>query len=301
MSGAGALKARLQNGANSLARCWELTRGDGVRLGFTDHDCDLTFDGLVFEASAGLSAGAVERSTGLSVDNAQAVGALRSDRVSETDILAGRFDGARIKQWLVDWTDPDARVVLFDGTIGEVRSGAGAFEAELRGLSEALNVPLGRAYLKTCDRDLGDTKCGVDITAPVFTADGAVELIEGRVRYRWTPAANYEPGWFEGGAFEWLSGDNEGLRARVRADQVVDGDRWITLWSEARLSVRAGDVFRVVAGCDKRVETCRAKFDNVLNFRGFPHMPGEDWVVAYPRSGDVHDGGANYWEELRDA
>jgi len=48
--------------------------------------------------------------------------------------------------------------------------------------------------------------------------------------------------------------------------------------------------FRVVAGCDKTAETCRAKFSNFLNFRGFPHIPGDDWVTAYPKNGAVHDG-----------
>lgn len=301
MSGAETLKARLASGANQLARCWELTRTDGERLGFTDHDCGLTFDGLTFEASAGLTAGALERSTGLSVDNAQAVGALRSDRLSEADILAGRLDDARVRQWLVDWTDPDARVLLFDGTIGEIRTGAGAFEAELRGQAEALNVPVGRAYLKTCDRDLGDAKCRVDTSDPAFSAEVSVVEVDGLVRFRWAPERTYPDGWFNDGAFFWTRGANEGLRARVRLDRTEDGARWVTLWSEARAVVAEGDRFRIVAGCDKHLATCKAKFNNVLNFRGFPHMPGEDWVTAYPRDGDVHDGGATYWNELRDA
>jgi uncharacterized phage protein (TIGR02218 family) len=49
----------------------------------------------------------------------------------------------------------------------------------------------------------------------------------------------------------------------------------------------------VTVGCDKSHETCRARFDNVLNFRGFPHMPGNDFVVRVPQQGEPgHDGGS---------
>lgn len=300
MSGSAMLAARLKSGANRLARCWEVVRGDGVRLGFTDHDLDLAFDGLTFEAASGLDAGALERSTGLNVDNAQAVGALRSDRVSESDILMGRYDGAVVRQWLVDWAEPEARIQLFEGTLGEVRASGGAFEAELRGLAEALNQPLGRAYLKTCDRDLGDAKCGVDLSDPTYSLTGTVEETADRLKVVFTAAGTYGDGWFTGGALTWQSGANAGLGALVRADVIAEERRELTLWIEARAGIAPGDTFRLVAGCDKYVTTCRDKFANVLNFRGFPHMPGEDWVTSYPRSGEVHDGQAVYWEERRD-
>jgi uncharacterized phage protein (TIGR02218 family) len=48
--------------------------------------------------------------------------------------------------------------------------------------------------------------------------------------------------------------------------------------------------FTIYAGCDKRLATCRAKFDNVINFRGFPHMPGNDALRSGPGAGDKLDG-----------
>ncbi|MSU89010.1 DUF2163 domain-containing protein [Rhodobacteraceae bacterium 2CG4] len=300
MAGAETLKARLAEGATRLARCWEICRKDGTRLGFTDHDCALEFDGLVFEANAGLDAGTLERSIGLSVDNVQAVGALRSDRVSEADILAGRYDGAEVRQWLVDWSDPDARLELFRGSLGEIRTGSGRFEAELRGLSEALNHPVGRAYLKTCDRELGDAKCGVDLDDPRFSTLGAVAEVGDRRALTFYPGAEFDPGWFEGGALTWTDGANAGLDGLVRADRASGAGRELTLWAEAKAGIRPGDRFRVVAGCDKHIRTCRAKFANALNFRGFPYMPGDDWVTAYPRQGATGGETARYWAEARD-
>ena len=102
-------KAHLETGATHVARAWEVRRLDGVRMGFTDHDQDLRFDGLTFTADGGLAARAFATSTGLAVDNSEALGALRSDGITEADIAAGRFDGAEVKSWLVNWTNPADR------------------------------------------------------------------------------------------------------------------------------------------------------------------------------------------------
>jgi hypothetical protein len=44
-------------------------------------------------------------------------------------------------------------------------------------------------------------------------------------------------------------------------------------------------------GCDRQVRTCRERFGNVVNFRGFPHIPGSDFVLRYPRNDRPLDGG----------
>ena len=121
-----ALDAHLATGVTGVARCWRLTRRDGVVHGFTDHDRDLGFDGTIFLAGTGLSAAALSQSTGLAVDNSEAVGALSDVSVTEADIVAGRFDGAEVEAWLVEWANPENRVMQFRGSIGEIsRSGGG--------------------------------------------------------------------------------------------------------------------------------------------------------------------------------
>ena len=137
------LQARLDGGATRICRCWLVSRRDGEEMGFTDHDEDLAFGGVVYRASSGMDATALQSATGLSVDNAQAVGALTSAAISEEDIRAGKYDGAEIRQWLVDWERPELRVLMFRGSLGEIRRSDGAFEVELRGLAEALNAPVG--------------------------------------------------------------------------------------------------------------------------------------------------------------
>lgn len=283
------LQARLDGGATRLCRCWLVRRRDGVELGFTDHDEDVTFDGVVFRAGSGMDASALASATGLSVDNAQAAGALSSASVSEDDIRAGRYDDAEIRHWLVDWERPDLRVLLFRGRFGEIRRSDGAFEVELRGLAEALNAPVGRTVLRTCDRALGDAKCRFDTSLPGFSGEGVVES-GASADFVASGLDGFAAGWFTGGGLTWLSGANAGETGAVKLDRPAGGGRQLGLWQNAGRPVAVGDRFRVVAGCDKRAETCRAKFDNFLNFRGFPHLPGDDWVTAYPKDGAIHDG-----------
>ena len=127
------LQARLDGGATHLCRCWLVSRRDGVTLGFTDHDEDVVFDGAVFPASSGMDASALQSATGLSVDNAQAVGALSDAAVSEEDVRAGRFDRAEVRLWLVDWQRPELRVLMFRGEFGEIGGWTGRSRSSCAG------------------------------------------------------------------------------------------------------------------------------------------------------------------------
>lgn len=44
--------------------------------------------------------------------------------------------------------------------------------------------------------------------------------------------------------------------------------------------------------CDKRWETCVGTFANGANFRGFPDVPGDDFLTAYPAGSAQNDGGS---------
>ncbi|MFQ5438801.1 MAG: DUF2163 domain-containing protein [Paracoccaceae bacterium] len=285
------LVAHLVTGATTLCRCWRLTRRDGHVMGFTDHDRDLSFDGVTFRASTGLDAAAVQQSTGLSVDNSQAVGALSDLGLEEGDISAGRYDGAEVLAWLVNWQDSAQRVLQFRGSIGEVRRKGGVFEAELRGLSEALNQPQGRAYHRRCSAVLGDGACGFDIAQPGYFAEVAHEGGDGARQFEFASLNDFEERWFEKGVLRVVNGAAAGLSQVIRSDRFRNGVRHVDLWQGLPVGAAPGDLVRLEAGCDKRVETCRLKFANFLNYRGFPHIPGEDWSMAVPSGGTVNDGG----------
>lgn len=87
-------------------------------------------------------------------------------------------------------------------------------------------------------------------------------------------------GWFAGGVLTWESGPNAGRSIEVKA-WTRDAGR-IELFLPMGYAIRVGDLFRVHPGCDKRLDTCIARFANVLNFRGEPYVPGQDAMMTYP-------------------
>ena len=293
MAGLGeALEAHVAGGLTTLCHAWMITRRDGVQFAFTDHDLALEFEGARFRADTGLSAKAIAQSTGLSVDNTEAMGALSDASIREDEIEQGRFDGAEVKAWLVNWADTSQRWLQFRGSIGELRRVDGAFRAELRGLTEALNRPVGRVYQKPCTAVLGDSTCRFVTATEGYTETLPVQSqIEAR-EFRWDGLLGFEDGWFTRGRFEVLDGPAAGLWGMIKHDRIKGTTRIVELWEPIRGAVWAGTSVRLIEGCDKRLETCRLKFNNLINFQGFPDLPGEDWVVAVPRSTGANTGGS---------
>jgi uncharacterized phage protein (TIGR02218 family) len=292
MTARDALLDHLATATTTTCRCWGLTRADGMFLGFTDHDRDLTFDGHTYRAASGMTAKALQMGTGLSVDNSEAKGALSAAAITEEDIAAGRYDGAEIVSWMVNWADVSARMVLFRGSFGEVTRQAGAFHVELRGLTDALNQMGGRIYTKTCPAVLGDGDCGFDLNETGFSFEVPLVARDALGRYLFGALDGVAETWLERGRCVVISGAGAGQVGLIKFDQTIDGQRTVELWSKFSVEPMPGDVIRLEAGCDKRTTTCQTKFNNFLNFRGFPHLPGEDWLTSYPVSSTVNDGGS---------
>lgn len=285
------LQAHLDEGTTTLASCWRITRADGVTFGFTDHDRTLTFDGTNFEPESGLTASELRAGSDLSVDAQDGEGVLTSDRITETDILDGRWDAAAVEVWRVNWTDTSQRVLMRRGAIGQIRRGRLAFVAEMRSLAHQLSQTVGRTYQATCDAALGDARCGVDLENTAYKGAGSViDLLRDRA-FTAASLASFDAGWFTFGTVEWTSGANAGRRAEVLNHDRVDGIAVLTLLNAPVRSIAEGDGFTIRAGCDKRIETCGAKFANTINFRGFPHIPGQDTILRYAKRDGGHDGG----------
>ncbi len=279
------LDAHLAGGASTVCRAWAVARRDGVVLGFTDHDRALRFEGVDFLPGAGFSARALVSASGLSVDNSEVLGALSHEAIREEEIEAGRFDEAELRLWLVNWADVAERRLRFRGTLGEIRREGGAFQAELRGLTERLNQRRGRSFQRSCSAVLGDASCRFDLQAPGFSVEVTLDAGGDGQAFSLPGLEDYAEGWFVHGRLVVLSGAGEGLVGLIKRDRQADGRRELLLWEPLRAPVVAGDRIHLLAGCDRRAATCREKFDNLLNFQGFPNLPGEDWLMAGPARG----------------
>jgi uncharacterized phage protein (TIGR02218 family) len=285
------LAGHLASGATTLCRCWRVTRRDGIVQGFTDHDENLVFDGTSFRAGTGFEGSEIEARLGFAVTGTELHGALSSETLSEDDLAAGRYDDAKIELYLVDWTCVENRLLLRTGNLGEVRREDSAFSAEVRGISSRLDEEKGRIFAATCDADLGDARCKIDLADPAYHGEGTIAALEGAGIFTAAGLDAFADGWFTQGRLQWLSGANAGLAVEVKEHRVADDVR-LSLWQKMPSRLAMGDAFTVTAGCDKRFATCREKFANSLNFRGFPHLPGNDFVVAYAVPGEPGNDGS---------
>lgn len=285
-----ALAAHIADGTTTLAWCWKITRRDGVVMGFTDHDLPLAFDGIDFEPESGFTASEIRAGSDLGVDAQDAQGALSSDRISEADLRDGLWDGAAVELWRVNWQAPGQRQLMRSGAIGEVRRGRMTFTAEIRSMAHTLAQTVGRTYQATCDANLGDARCKVDLEDPRFKGSGAVTSVMDPRRFTASGLAGFTTGLFDGGVLEWTSGPAAGRRVEVLLHTKPTGVVLLQLAEVIGGTPPVGATFLIRAGCDKRVGTCADRFGNIANFRGFPNIPGQDAVVRYASRGR-HGGG----------
>lgn len=284
------LQAHLDSGVTTLCWCWKVERADGVVFGFTDHDRLLVLAGVTYEPDSGFAASELRGDTTLSVDAQDAEGVLSSSRITETDILDGRWDNAKIEVRRVNWADVAQNVLMRRGNIGQVRRGKTAFVAEVRSLAHVLNQTVGRTYQYYCDAALGDGRCGINLELAAYKGAGAVTAVTADRRFTASGLAGFAAGWFELGYVEWTSGQNTGRKSEVSRHSVSGSVATIELFEAPVRSIAASDTFAIRAGCDKQFKTCKAKFSNSVNFRGFPHMPGDDTIMRYPNKGDANSG-----------
>jgi uncharacterized phage protein (TIGR02218 family) len=284
------LQAHLDDGTTTLSWCWRISRSDGLALGFTDHDRALSFDGTAFEPESGFAASEIRAGSDLAVDAQDATGVLTSDRITETDILDGRWDNAAVDLWRVNWADTSQRVLLRRGAVGQIRRGRMAFVAEVRSLAHVLGQTVGRTFQAGCDARLGDARCGINLETAIYEGTGIVtDLLRDRA-FMATGLAGFGAGWFTSSTVTWTEGANAGRVTEVLAHGLSDAIAILTLLEAPVRLVAEGDSFIARAGCDNRIATCSAKFANVANFRGFPNIPGQDAVLRYASQDGGHEG-----------
>ena len=263
----------------TLAFCWRLRRRDGVALGFTTHDRDLVIDGLTYSAAPGMLPSAIAWSDGLEADSMDLSGALTNDAITEADLAAGRWDGAELRLLAVDWEAPGGeQLFLARGELGTVSQSGREFTAELKGPATRLDRPVAELTSPDCRARLGDKRCRVDL-APLTRISEVVAVLDESM----VDIADAEPvaNAYADGSLRWVTGANSGLDAAILRSNGVR----LTLRDPVAEAVAEGDRVEIVQGCDKIFATCRDRFANAENFRGEPHLPGNDLLTRYPGAG----------------
>ncbi|MBB4954478.1 putative phage protein (TIGR02218 family) [Agrobacterium vitis] len=285
-----ALASHLAGDATTLCTCWRVTRTDRQVFGFTDHDRDVHLLDTTFHAASGFSASDAEAETGLAAPSSEVAGAFSSDVITEADLIAGRYDGARIEVYRVNWQDPSQYLLLKVQEMGEVKRQSGQFTAELRSFAAKLSQEQGRTFGRRCDAVLGDRRCGVNMSTSGRTAHATVVTMDGSDRITVSGLETYADDHFRYGKITVASGAEAGLAADIETSRAGDDGTVLTLWLPLEVVLKAGDALTLTIGCDKSFAACRDTFANATNFRGFPHMPGTDFAYSYVGGQVTHDG-----------
>jgi uncharacterized phage protein (TIGR02218 family) len=264
------LDTHYSGGTTTLADLLKITRTDGEIFAFTSAADDVTIDSQLYTSAQGLNISSIEVSAGFAVDNLELTTLDDGSVFTKADVLSGVWRNADFVISRYNWKNPtDGVEVRMAGTVGEVNMHRGYITAELRGLQQYLQQPIGSVSSKTCRARLGDALCAKDLTA--FTHAGTVTSAASNQVFTasaMAQAADY----FAEGILTWTGGVNSGLIVKVKG--FASGV--FTLMLPMLQTITAGDTFSVVAGCQKRLTDCATKFDNVLNFQGEPHLPGID-------------------------
>jgi len=296
-----ALQSHIAGEVTTLTVCWVVTRNDGVLIRGTQHDRDIiittgAFAG-VYSSAAGIASTTIKSNSDFSPDNAEIEGALADDAfitdLAVADIEAGLFDDAGLQVFVCNWAAPnDGQVQMPGANLGNItRTGEGRYTAEVRGLAQRLTQPLLRTYAATCNADLGDMRCGVDLTALLVPA--TVASVISRRKFLCTLTLDSSSGGagdYVYGKLIGLTGGNAGYTREIKQDAIgaVFGD--LELYEPFPVDVAPGDTFTMSPGCNKEMDTdCKLRFNNVLRFRGYGVLtPGAMKMIRGPKgSGPV--------------
>lgn len=273
------LEAHIEQEVTTLCTCWKIIRTDGVVFGFTDHDVDLDIDGITYEAETGYNRTAISNDNSWGVDNLDVSGVLNSDQIGEEELRNGLFDFASVFVFMVNWANVDMGIVkLRRGWLGEVQQGRnGVFETELRGLTQALMHNFMESYSPECRADFCDARCTLSLAT--FTQSGSVETVTSRSVFKIVTGLTVPADNWRGGRIKFTSGDNSGDTKEIVSFNPTT--RVLEVFEPFHYVIEVADTFEISRGCDKTFAACKA-FSNQKNFRGEPHVPGNDEMLRTP-------------------
>lgn len=268
-----------------FAKCWKLTRTDGVILRFTDHIAPIVIGSDTY-VPASFDSSAFESKTGFPQNNIELRGYLSSSAIAYEDLRAGLYRGATIEVFVVDWLYPWAGNFRTDTmTVESVKYTGEIWEAQVLGLTGLLRKKVGRTLNRDCDANVGDTRCGVAIESHRKT--GTISTVSESRRVFTTTLVDAD-GLYDLGEITWTSGLNNGLQSEVKSYLNASGA--LTLQIRAPYAVAVSDTFSIIPGCAGIREHCKGTSGtggkpwatNINRYRGFPDIPGTSAILQTP-------------------
>ena len=271
------MQTHLAGSVHTLVTCWKITRTDSTVKAFTDHVADLVVDAVTYLSASGYTSSPIRSTADMAVDNLDIFCVLDAAGVTDAELLAGLYDYAEVEIFMVNYSDlADGIIDQKKGWIGNITQVDEMFTAEFRGMTQALQQSIGELRSIGCRAEVGDTRCGVSLGG--FTQTGTLTGMTDRANFADSGRSEADD-YFNGGLLTWTGGNNSGLTMEVKDFANAGGT--FQLQEKMPYAIQVGDTYSVYAGCDKSFAVCKATFSNVVNFRGEPHVPGQDQIMRF--------------------
>lgn len=277
------LREAMASGVTTLCQLWTITPFLRTSLYFTNLDRDVDFDGNTYKSAKGFEASSVENTLGGSKSNLDIHVLLDPAFLSRIDVERGLILEAAVELRIIDYMHPEyGSVREFAGTVKEVSVPTSLNSMlSLSGNMSRMSRQLTEQYYPTCRADLGDARCGINIDA--FSADFEVDSTTGQT-FTSSELAGEPNNRYKLGSILWNSGDNSGLAQEV----LTNTGPSVRLFFLPPFPIQAGDVGTIYRGCAKTVAACKG-YNNIVNYRGEPYVPGEDFVDKAPIPAPVNN------------
>jgi uncharacterized phage protein (TIGR02218 family) len=270
------IAAHIATGQHTLAWAAEIIRADTTAFRWCSGSRAAVIDGDTYTPIDGLSVSSIAATVGLNVDNGKfTIG--DSDDVLREDIIDGVWNDAAYRIFQYNWASPSDGVIPWSaGWLGEATPRVGAYDLEFRDFRQALHQDTTRVHQYGCPAELGDARCTKDLTA--FTISGVALSSVTSTRIVTASSLAAAADYYTEGRLLFTTGANaNGVWRQIQA-HATGGV--LTLTRALLRPALAGDLFTIVAGCDKTPETCRDKFANKPNYQGCDTKPSVADIVT---------------------
>jgi uncharacterized phage protein (TIGR02218 family) len=266
-----------------FATCWKIIRADGTTYYFTTHDRPLSIPVAnhteTYVPVSSVAPSARQKLAQLQDRNLEVRGVIDASSISFADLFAGKFRSATVAEFVVDWRYPWAgNFGVTQYVMGQISFNGEYWECQMQGITVRMKQPIGRTYGRICDANFCDARCGLH-SSDFLVSYTVASVVTSQTTFTATGTAEAND-FFSAGNILWSTGANAGINTDVLS-YTASGNTF-TLTIPATGAIQVGDTFEALAGCDKTYTTCNNRFNNIVNFRGFPFVPGTDRLIQTP-------------------
>ncbi|MBL1420252.1 MAG: DUF2163 domain-containing protein [Alphaproteobacteria bacterium] len=279
-------KAHLALNVTQICHCLKIEKGD-ISLYLTDHDRPLLFleDGYFPDENLTIAPAKFYRN--LRDDQFEISSFIDDNGLSYDLIEADHLQDAQFYLYQVNWGKPDEYNLLKIGVVGDVYLEAAHVKLAMHGIAKPLEKRHNRLLQEKCDAQFAGDRCNIDTELAIYHKLGQVSLLKTTHSFEIELPSGVDSGYFDGGSLEWQSGENINVGAEklriMRQFKLSDCIHSIILYRTAKYPIALEDELKLTVGCDKSFATCRDRFANSAEFRGFDQMPGKAFKFTYPQ------------------